>query len=105
MHPKMDERYDPAAVEAKWQRLWRERRTNTIDLRAAQRPYYNLMMFPYPSAEGLHVGQRLRLHRAPTSTAASSGCRGSTSSSPWASTPSASTPRTTRSRWARIRRS
>jgi leucyl-tRNA synthetase len=52
----MDERYDPAAVEAKWQRLWRERRTNTIELRAAQRPYYTLMMFPYPSAEGLHVG-------------------------------------------------
>ena len=52
----MDERYDPAAVEAKWQRLWREHRTNTIDLRAAQRPYYTLMMFPYPSAEGLHVG-------------------------------------------------
>jgi leucyl-tRNA synthetase len=52
----MDERYDPAAVEAKWQRLWQERRTNTVDLAAAQRPYYTLMMFPYPSAEGLHVG-------------------------------------------------
>ena len=52
----MDERYDPAAVEAKWQRLWRERRTNTVDLHAAPRPYYTLMMFPYPSAEGLHVG-------------------------------------------------
>ncbi|GAC1454890.1 MAG: leucine--tRNA ligase [Ktedonobacterales bacterium] len=25
-------------------------------LRRAPRPYYNLMMFPYPSAEGLHVG-------------------------------------------------
>ena len=52
----MNDRYDPAAVEAKWQRLWRERRTNTVDLRRAQRPYYTLMMFPYPSAEGLHVG-------------------------------------------------
>jgi leucyl-tRNA synthetase len=52
----MDERYDPAAVEAKWQRRWRERRTNTVDLHAAVRPYYTLMMFPYPSAEGLHVG-------------------------------------------------
>jgi len=48
--------YDPAAVEAKWQRLWEERRTNAVDLRGAARPYYNLMMFPYPSAEGLHVG-------------------------------------------------
>jgi leucyl-tRNA synthetase len=52
----MDERYDSAKVEAKWQRLWRERRTNSPDLAKAERPYYTLMMFPYPSAEGLHVG-------------------------------------------------
>ncbi len=52
----MNERYDPAVVEAKWQRRWRERRTNSVDLHAAARPYYTLMMFPYPSAEGLHVG-------------------------------------------------
>ncbi len=52
----MDERYNPAVVEAKWQRLWEERGTNRVDLAAARRPYYNLMMFPYPSAEGLHVG-------------------------------------------------
>jgi leucyl-tRNA synthetase len=52
----MDERYDPATVEAKWQQRWRERRTNTLDLRDVPRPYYTLMMFPYPSAEGLHVG-------------------------------------------------
>jgi len=26
------------------------------DLKKAKRPFYNLMMFPYPSAEGLHVG-------------------------------------------------
>ncbi len=48
--------YDPAAVEAKWQRRWEEHGTNRVDLRTSQRPYYNLMMFPYPSAEGLHVG-------------------------------------------------
>lgn len=48
--------YDPAVVEPKWQRRWEERRTNTVDVSAASRPYYNLMMFPYPSAEGLHVG-------------------------------------------------
>jgi leucyl-tRNA synthetase len=52
----MDERYDPATVEAKWRRLWRERGTNNVDLANAKRPYYTLMMFPYPSAEGLHVG-------------------------------------------------
>ena len=47
--------YDPAAMEAKWQRRWEERRTNAVDVRTAVKPYYNLMMFPYPSAEGLHV--------------------------------------------------
>jgi len=52
----MDQRYDAAAVEAKWQSLWQKRRTNTVDLAGAARPYYTLMMFPYPSAEGLHVG-------------------------------------------------
>ena len=48
--------YDPSAVEAKWQERWEERRTNVVDLAGAERPYFNLMMFPYPSAEGLHVG-------------------------------------------------
>ncbi len=48
--------YGPRAVEAKWRRHWEERRTNAADLHGAERPYYNLMMYPYPSAEGLHVG-------------------------------------------------
>ena len=51
--------YSPAQVEAKWQRIWEERGTNSFsaeELRASPSPYFNLMMFPYPSAEGLHVG-------------------------------------------------
>jgi leucyl-tRNA synthetase len=48
--------YDPTAVELKWQRRWDERGTNHTDVAGAARPYYALMMFPYPSAEGLHVG-------------------------------------------------
>jgi len=48
--------YDPASLEAKWQARWAERHTNEPDLDRAARPFYNLMMFPYPSAEGLHVG-------------------------------------------------
>ncbi len=48
--------YDPAAVEAKWRERWVERRTNATELDRAAEPFYNLMMFPYPSAEGLHVG-------------------------------------------------
>jgi leucyl-tRNA synthetase len=48
--------YDPHAIEARWRARWAERRTNVADIRGAERPYYALMMFPYPSAEGLHVG-------------------------------------------------
>jgi leucyl-tRNA synthetase len=52
-------RYDANAVEARWRAEWERRGTNTFSdatLRAAQEPFYNLMMFPYPSAEGLHIG-------------------------------------------------
>ncbi len=48
--------YDHRAVEAKWQRRWAEQGSNRTPLEGAVRPYFNLMMFPYPSAEGLHVG-------------------------------------------------
>lgn len=48
--------YDPAIVEKKWQTRWEERGTNHTDLEGGARPFYALMMFPYPSAEGLHVG-------------------------------------------------
>ena len=54
--PASSDSYHPDAVEAKWQSRWAERRTNEPDLERAERPFYNLMMFPYPSAEGLHVG-------------------------------------------------
>lgn len=47
--------YDPTAVEAKWRSRWEERGTHTTNL-AGERPFYQLMMFPYPSAEGLHIG-------------------------------------------------
>jgi leucyl-tRNA synthetase len=48
--------YDPQAVESEAQRRWESRHVNEPDLDASRRPFYNLMMFPYPSAEGLHVG-------------------------------------------------
>src|SRR5215211_7639141 len=47
--------YDPASIEQKWQRRWDERRANVTNLDGAKE-FYALMMFPYPSAEGLHVG-------------------------------------------------
>jgi leucyl-tRNA synthetase len=51
--------YRPQQIEEKWQRRWAEQHINSLTddvLRTAERPFYNLMMFPYPSAEGLHVG-------------------------------------------------
>jgi leucyl-tRNA synthetase len=52
-----DQGYHPDQVEAKWRARWQERGTNAPDLdRPAGEPFFNLMMFPYPSAEGLHVG-------------------------------------------------
>src|SRR6266487_3663989 len=48
--------YDPGSLEAKWQARWAADHTNEPDLDRPRRPFYNLMMFPYPSAEGLHVG-------------------------------------------------
>jgi leucyl-tRNA synthetase len=56
------EAYQPVEVERKWQRTWEERGVNAFTdaelrrLGREGRPFYNLMMFPYPSAEGLHVG-------------------------------------------------
>ncbi len=51
--------YSPGEIEGKWQAAWDDRGTNSFTeemFRSAQEPFYNLMMFPYPSAEGLHVG-------------------------------------------------
>ncbi|KKT30947.1 MAG: Leucine-tRNA ligase [Microgenomates group bacterium GW2011_GWF2_45_18] len=49
-------RYDHATISAKWQKIWADARVYEPNLDHPVDPYYNLMMFPYPSAEGLHVG-------------------------------------------------
>ena len=54
--PTIPTPYAPALVEPKWRARWAERGTNHAALETAERPFYALMMFPYPSAEGLHVG-------------------------------------------------
>jgi len=54
---KADEnRYNSTDIEAKWQQKWESDKTFSPDIKASKNPYFNLMMFPYPSAEGLHVG-------------------------------------------------
>ncbi|UCC69556.1 MAG: leucine--tRNA ligase [Armatimonadota bacterium] len=52
----MRDSYDHQAAERKWMQRWQEAKAHEVDVGQARRPYYNLMMFPYPSAEGLHVG-------------------------------------------------
>jgi leucyl-tRNA synthetase len=54
-----DRTYRAAALERKWQARWADEGANSLaeeTLLGAERPFHNLMMFPYPSAEGLHVG-------------------------------------------------
>ena len=48
--------YDHKEIEKNWQKYWDLEKLYTPDLDKAEKPFYNLMMFPYPSAEGLHVG-------------------------------------------------
>ena len=50
------ERFKPGEIESKWQDVWAKEKIYTPDMKNARKPYYNLMMFPYPSAEGLHIG-------------------------------------------------
>ena len=52
----MSEPYSPSVVEEKWQKAWAKAAVHTTDLAKAKRPYYNLVMFPYPSGDKLHVG-------------------------------------------------
>jgi leucyl-tRNA synthetase len=52
----MREVYNPHEIEARWQARWIATRRDQVDLDHAARPFYNLMEFPYPSGEGLHVG-------------------------------------------------
>ena len=49
-------RYAPKELEKKWQERWEKDKAFKVDIQKAKSPYYNLMMFPYPSGEGLHVG-------------------------------------------------
>jgi len=48
--------YNHKKIEKKWQEIWAKTRLYQVDLEKADRPFYNLMMFPYPSGEYLHLG-------------------------------------------------
>jgi len=52
----MDRRYDPHAIEQKWQRIWKERDAYRTPDESDRPKFYCLDFFPYPSGDGLSVG-------------------------------------------------
>lgn len=49
------DKYDPKAIEPKWQKKWAEANLYAADDKKKDK-YYVLVEFPYPSGEGLHTG-------------------------------------------------
>ncbi len=49
-------KYDYAAIEAKWQKIWDEEHTFAAKQDYSKPKFFALVEFPYPSGQGLHVG-------------------------------------------------
>ena len=51
----MSERYNPQAIEARWQQHWLDEGTYQVDNDDPRPPFYVLSMYPYPSGPA-HMG-------------------------------------------------
>jgi leucyl-tRNA synthetase len=49
-------KFDHKIVEGKWRVYWEKNKHYSPDINISGKVFYNLWMFPYPSAEGLHAG-------------------------------------------------
>ena len=49
-------KYDFTAIEKKWQAKWEESKPYAAVTSGDKPKFYGLIEFPYPSAQGLHVG-------------------------------------------------
>ena len=54
--PGNNDKYNHRKIESKRQGEWSKKGLYTPDISRAKKPFYNLWMYPYPSAEGLHAG-------------------------------------------------
>ncbi len=49
-------KYDYPSIEAKWQKIWEEKKLYAAENGGEREKFFALVEFPYPSAAGLHVG-------------------------------------------------